>query len=165
MAGQGAPFLLDAQPALVPPVLPLGAASRLRLRPGVWLLVTFQSDPGWHNERVVLHAVVDDLWMILTPDGHEYAESLSDYSTWSILNGSSSYPPEATGGLVQFEVLLTDNELIDAIVRAQVVAVAERALRPGRAMPVDNPVALSWDGGPLGIPFPLGERKCLFAFG
>ena len=53
---------------------------------------------------------------------------------------------------MQFEVSLTDDELIEAIVRARVVAEAERALRPGRAMPVDNPVALSWDGGPLGIP-------------
>ena len=157
MVGQGAPARLDAQPALVPSVLPSGAASRLRLQPGVRFLVTFESDPGWHHERVALHAVVDDSWMILTPDGHEYAESLSDFWTWSILTGSATYPPEATGGLVQFEVPLTDDELIEAIVRARVVAEAERALRPGRAVPVDNPVACLGTAGLSAFRFRLGS--------
>ena len=37
------------------------------------------------------------------------------------------------------------DEVIEAIIRARVIAEAERALRPGRAMPTDNPVSFFCD--------------------
>ena len=56
---------------------PSGAELRSQFRPGLRLLVSYETDPGWHHERVLLAPVIDDDWMVLTADGDVYAESFT----------------------------------------------------------------------------------------
>ena len=107
------------------------AALRSRFRPGLRLLVSYEMDPGWHHERVLLSSVIDDDWVVLTPDDDVYSESLSDWKSVEVLTGLDAYPGSVVGGVVQFGEPLTDEELLRFVARARETAVQERALRPG----------------------------------
>ena len=137
------------------------AALKAQFRPGLRLLVSFETDPGWHHERVLLAPVIDDDWMVLTPDDDRYAESFGDWKSVDILTGKDSYPTSATGGLVQFGEPLDDEELVRLAVAARETASRERALRPGRIYPASHALGLSWDGGVMAIPPPAWQDRLL----
>ena len=124
----------------------------MRFRPGLRLLVSYETDPGWHHERLLLSPVINDDWVVLTPDDDVYAESLSDWKSVEVLSGLGTYPASVVGGVVQFGEPLGDEELLRLVATARETAVQERALRPGRIYPADCSVALSWDGGALAVP-------------
>lgn len=134
------------------PLLPLAGVSMEHLRPGLRLLVTFEGEPGWHHERVLLYPWLGDQWIILMPDGDEYAEALGWWNTRSVLTGKEAYPAEAIGRLVQFREPIDDETLLEVVVRARKMAAKELRLRPGVVPPPSQAVALSWDGTPLAIP-------------
>ena len=135
------------------------AALKSRFRPGLRLLVSYETDPGWHHERVLLSPVIDNDWVVLTPDDDVYSESLSDWKSVEVLTGLDTYPASVVRGVVQFGEPLGDEELLRFVASARETAVQERALRPGRIYPADCSVALSWDGGALAIPPPAWHAR------
>ena len=133
------------------------AALKLRFRPGLRLLVSYETDPGWHHERVLLSPIIDDDWLVLTPDDDVYSESLSDWKSVEVLTGLDTYPASVVGGVVQFGEPLGDEELLRLVASSRETAVQERALRPGRIYPADGSVVFSWDRGALAIPPPTAR--------
>ena len=94
---------------------------------GTRLLVTLASDPGWHHERVVLYQAGPAAYVILTPDGDEYVEPEERWSSAVVMAAGDGYPPEATGGFVQFDSPVEDAELMQGTRRGRVRAPVEAA--------------------------------------
>ena len=65
------------------------AAGRPELTPGAWIGVRFADDPGYVHERILewpIGPVTDRSWIVVTSDGHEYAERVAD---WEVADGHS----------------------------------------------------------------------------
>ena len=103
--------------------------------PGIRLLVTLAFYLGWHHERVVLYQASPSAYVILTPDGDEYVEPEGWWSLAVAMSTEDGYPPEATGGVVQFDSPVEDAELMQVIRRGRVIATKFRrpASRAGSA--------------------------------
>ena len=43
-------------------------------------LVSFEEDPGWHHERVILGVAGDEEWVVLTTGEDSYSEYIDGYS-------------------------------------------------------------------------------------
>ena len=79
----------------------ISSASIRRLLPGDLLFVSFSEDPGWWHERLILHHITHGVtarFVILSPDGDLYDESVSDWHQSYIISGKGSYPAETEDG-------------------------------------------------------------------
>ena len=78
---------------LVPDVI--SSASIRHLLLGDLLLVSFSEDPGWWHERLILHHITHGesaRFVILSPDGDLYDESVKDWERSYVISGKGAYP-------------------------------------------------------------------------
>ena len=80
------------------------------------MLVSFSEDPGWWHERLILHHITHGAtarFVILTPDGDLYDESVADWNHSYIISGKGTCPPKTEdGSFVQFEAPVEMKELV-----------------------------------------------------
>ena len=69
-------------------------------------------------------------YVILTPDGDEYVEPEEWWSSATVMSAGDGYPPEATGGVVQFDSPVEAAELMQGIRRGRVIATKFCRLHP-----------------------------------
>ena len=103
------------------------------LTPGAWIGVRFADDPGYVHERILswpLGPPRQRRWIVLTRDGHEYAEALADWSEWFWLAGRSDmgYPPEVRDDEVLFfDEPVSDVAMLKIVRRGRALAPATLA--------------------------------------
>jgi hypothetical protein len=80
------------------------------------LLVSFSEDPGWWHERLILHHITHGesaRFVILSPDGDLYDESVKDWESSYVISGKGAYPAGLEeGSFVQFDAPVEMRELI-----------------------------------------------------
>ena len=112
--------------------------------PGMRLLVSYNSDPGWHHGRVVLWMISKTRFVVLTPDGDMYDERLRDHATVMIMTGRLNYP-DGVINVVAFEAALENADLADYITQGRLEA--ERIVKAEGLVSPPLPVShIDWGG-------------------
>ena len=60
--------------------------------PALRVAVTYEDDPGWLHERLMLWVVEPDRFVVLTPDGDMYEEMRETWRSAQIVTGRRRFP-------------------------------------------------------------------------
>ena len=111
--------------------------------------MSFSEDPGWWHKRLILHHITHGVaarFVILTPDGDLYDESVADWDHSYIISAKGAYPPKTgEGSFVQFEAPAEMKELVGFHREAADYA-AEVWTREGLTPLSKVTSAVGWDG-------------------
>ena len=77
---------------------------------GLRVVVTYEDDPGWLHERLLLWVIEPDRFVVLTPDGDMYEETQDTWLTAQIMTGRR-YFPLGPANVVAFADPLEDAEM------------------------------------------------------
>ncbi len=81
-------------------------AGQVGVGAGLRVLVTYEDDPGWHHERLLLWCVQRKRWVALTPD-----EVFDDYESAWLITGVDRYPTGAVN-VVAFDDALEGSDVL-----------------------------------------------------
>ena len=139
-------------------MLPLPAPMPALIRPGSRYVVKYRDQEGWH-ERIVLHRLAEEDYVVITPHGDKYLESRDDYEHCHLVTGTSRYPPSVTGNVTAFAEPVEDGVLRDAVLQARTSCLSEQARLGLPSAPATD--FLGWDGETLSLPDPPGRWRSL----
>ena len=140
------------------------AAGRPELTPGAWIGVRFADDPGYVHERILewpIGPVTDRSWIVVTSDGHEYAERVADWPSWFWLAGrcDGGYPVDVGDDeVIAFADPVGDAGMLKLIRRGRALAPAT-CTEMKVAAAVAPKVWTSWEGVEHELPAAsIGDR-------
>ena len=128
------------------------------LRPGDKLIVTYEGDPGYGHERLVLWPAFAgddgaDEYVILTAGGDMYSEALTDWKDVIIMTGKSTYPTTGVPAeLVQFALPMERGAVLREIKRGRAEARNLRRSEPARKVAEVPTGGFDWHGKALDLP-------------